>query len=85
MQPFENSSLIVDAGELWPLATRAAFLDAIAEEDPDPVAPHLPRRVSERLVAVVQLDPEHPVAEGLDHLALHLDLLFLGSYSRSFQ
>jgi hypothetical protein len=28
-------------------------------------------------VAVVQPDAEHPVAEGLDDLALHLDLLFL--------
>jgi hypothetical protein len=50
---------------------------AVTEEDPDPVAPHLAGRVAERLVPVVELDPEHPIAEGLDDLALHLDLLFL--------
>jgi hypothetical protein len=32
-------------------------------------------------VAVVELDLEHPVREGLDDLALHLELLFLGGYS----
>ena len=35
-------------------------------------------------MTVVELDPEHPVAEGLDHLALHLDLLFLLGDSSSF-
>src|SRR5215211_5667510 len=51
-------------------------LHPVAREDPDAVAPHLAGRIAERLVAVVELDPEHPVAEGLDHLALHLDLFF---------
>ena len=40
--------------------------------------PHLAGDVSEDLVPVVELDLEHRVREGLDDLALHLDLLFLG-------
>lgn len=51
----------------------------IAEEDLDPVTPHLPGRVSKRLVTVVQQDAKHPVPKSLDHLALQLDLLFLDS------
>src|SRR6266540_5707016 len=51
--------------------------DAVAEHDPDSVALHPPGHVAERLVPVVELDAVHPVAERLDDLALHLDLLFL--------
>jgi hypothetical protein len=39
---------------------------------------HLAGDVAEDLVPVVELDLEHGVREGLDDLALHLDLLFLG-------
>src|SRR5215467_5600381 len=53
---------------------------AVAGQDPDAVAPHLPGRVPEGLVAVVELDPEHAAAERLDDLALELDLLFLVGY-----
>src|SRR3954463_852616 len=51
--------------------------DAIAREDADPEAPHLARHVTEDLVAVVELHPEHRVRERLDDLPLELDLLFL--------
>src|SRR5438874_6173287 len=51
--------------------------DAVAQEHADPVALHPPGGIAEHLVAVVEPDLEHPVAEGLDDLALHLDLLFL--------
>jgi hypothetical protein len=40
------------------------------------VAAHLACGVAERLVAVLERDPVHPVAEGFHHFALQLDLLF---------
>src|SRR5688572_19051568 len=52
--------------------------DAIPRQDPDPEAPHLARDVTEDLVTVVQLHPEHRVRERLDDLAFEFDLLFLG-------
>src|SRR5438552_183310 len=58
---------------------------AVAEQHPDPVALHPAGGVSEHLVAVVEPDPEHPVAQGLDDLAFHLDLLFLDWYGVSFR
>jgi hypothetical protein len=36
-------------------------------------------------VPVVELDPEHPVSEGLDDLSLQLELLFLLGDSLSSQ
>src|SRR5438046_1629592 len=64
----------------WGLVNRvvpAEELDAAAQEHAGPVALHPPGGIAEHLVAVVEPDLEHPVAEGLDDLALHLDLLFL--------
>src|SRR6185503_17364128 len=52
-------------------------LDPVSRQDADVVAPHLARDVAEHLVPVVELDLEHGVREGLDDLALHLDLFFL--------
>src|SRR5204862_7510636 len=52
-------------------------LHPIGGQDADVVAAHLARDVPEDLVLVVELDLEHRVWEGLDNLALHLDLLFL--------
>src|SRR5262245_23395220 len=46
------------------------------------MAPHLPGRVAERLVTVLERDPVHAVAERLHDLALELDLLFF-SFSHS--
>ena len=51
-------------------------LDAVTRSHPDPEPAHLAGRVGEHLVAVVELDTEHPAREGLEDLALHLDLLF---------
>ena len=56
-------------------------LHAVAREDLDPVAAHLPGGVAERVVPVVERDLEHPVREGLDDLAFQLELFFLGGYS----
>src|SRR5688500_13539886 len=56
---------------------RKLDLDPIAGEDLDAVTPHLPGRVAEGLVAVVERDAEHPTAKRLDDLAFQLDLLFL--------
>src|SRR3954449_5145597 len=55
---------------------------AVAGQDPDPEAAHLARHVPEDRVAVVELDAEHGVRKRLDHLALELDLLFLGHAER---
>ena len=54
-------------------------LDAhpVAQEHPDPVSLHLPGRVADQHVPVVQAEPEHPVAEGFDDLGFQLDFLFL--------
>ena len=41
------------------------------------MAAHLAGDVAEHHVLVVELDAEHRVGQGLDDLALHLDLLFL--------
>ena len=51
--------------------------DPIPRQDPDPEAPHLARDVTEDLVAVVELHPEHRVRERLHDLAFEFDLLFL--------
>jgi len=61
---------------------RQLDLDPVAGEDLDAEPPHLPAGVPERLVPVVEGDLEHPAAEGLDHLALQLDLLFLRGDTR---
>src|SRR3954469_12421167 len=55
-------------------------LDAVAGQDANAVAAHLAGGVAERLVAVVEGDAIHAVAIRLQHLALHLDLLFLLRY-----
>src|SRR6476661_8026211 len=46
---------------------------AVLREDPDVVLAHLARDVSENLVTVGQLNPEHRVRESLDDRALDLD------------
>src|SRR5207253_2492356 len=64
----------------------AAAIEVICRQlDADPVAgihadaepAHLAGRISECLVAVVELDPEHAVPQRFDDLAGHLDLVFL--------
>jgi hypothetical protein len=61
---------------------RQLDLDAVTGEDADPIAPHLPCGVTERLVAAVESDPEISVPKRFDDLAVELDLLFLlGDYA----
>src|SRR5204863_3461927 len=50
---------------------------AVTGQDADPKPPHLARDVPEHHVVVVELDAEHRVRQGLDDLALELDLFFL--------
>jgi hypothetical protein len=47
--------------------------NTVIGQDPDVVHPHLPADVSENLVPVVELDPEHGVRERLDDGAFDLD------------
>src|SRR3954470_12215971 len=56
---------------------------AIAGKDADAEAAHLARDVPEDRVPVVELDAEHRVRQRLHHLALELDLLFLGHGGRT--
>jgi hypothetical protein len=67
----------------------AAAVEVVRRQlDPDPVArvhanaepPHLAGGVAQRLVTVVELDPEHAVPERFHDLAGHLDLVFLLRY-----
>ena len=67
----------VDDPPAGQVVRRQLDLDPIAGEDLDPVAPHLPGCIAERLVAVVERDAKHPAAKRLDDLAFQLDLLFL--------
>src|SRR5581483_685192 len=78
-QPTVCSRLLVSVGDPTAIEVvrRELDLDPVAGQDADVVAPHLARDVAEHLVPVVELDLEHRVREGLDDLALHLDLLFL--------
>jgi hypothetical protein len=48
---------------------------AVAEHEPDAIPLHPSAQIAERLVAVVELNPEHTTAQGFHDLALELDLL----------
>ena len=76
-------SVAVDDPAAREVVRRQLDLHPVAEEDLDAVTPHLPGGVAERLVSVVELDPEHSVAESLDDLALQLEFLFFLGDSRS--
>src|SRR5262249_2997967 len=73
----QGSAVAVDDATAVEVVRGELDADAVAREDPDPVAAHLAGGVAERLVAVVECDPEHPVPQRLDDLALQLDLLLL--------
>src|SRR6202035_3411655 len=60
--------------------------DAVADKDPDVELAHLAGGVGEDGLAGLQLDLEHGVRQGLDHLGVHLDgLLFAGRGLLGFQ
>src|SRR4051794_17395141 len=73
-------SSLVPVGDSSPVEVVRRQLDLypVPGQDADVVPPHLAGDVSEDFVPIVELDLEHRVWEGLDDLALHLDLLFLG-------
>src|SRR5256885_1697188 len=62
---------------------RKLDLHPVSRQDPDAVAPHLARRVTERLVAVVESDAVLAVAERFGDLALELDLLLLAGHDQA--
>src|SRR6266516_1452548 len=69
-------SVAVDDPAAVQVVGRQLDSDPVAREDPDPVPAHLAGRVAQRLVPVVERDPEHSVPQRLDDLAFELDLLF---------
>src|SRR5689334_21129382 len=73
-------SLLVPIGDppSIEVVRRQLDLDPVSGKDADVVPPHLAGDVSEDFVPIVELNLEHRVWEGLEDLALHLDLLFLG-------
>src|SRR5688572_27029234 len=68
----------VDDARAIQVVGRQLAAHAVAGEDADAKPTHLAGHVAEHGVAVVQLDAEHRVGQGLDDLALELDLLLLG-------
>src|SRR5918911_172568 len=68
-------ALAVDDPAAPEVVGRDLDLHPVARVDADPVAPHLAGGVAEGLVAVVEGDLVHAVAEGPDDLALELHLL----------
>src|SRR6266850_5543272 len=73
----------VDDPSAVQVVRRKLDLHPVAGEDTDAIAPHLPGRISERLVATVEGDTEITVPQSLDDLAVELDLLFLLGYYAS--
>src|SRR3954468_6736569 len=72
-----RSAVAIDDAGPVEVVGRDLHPDAIAGQDADAEAPHLPGHVAEDLMAVVELHPEHGVRERLDDLSFELDLLFL--------
>ena len=52
--------------------------DFVAGEDFDVVLTHTARDVADHDVAVFEFDAEHGVGEGVEHRALHLNVIFFG-------
>src|SRR5437016_10913489 len=73
-------ALAVDDSAAAEVVRRDLDLHAVARIDANPVAAHLAGGVAEGLVAVVERDLVHAVAEGLDDLALELDLLLFSCH-----
>src|SRR5205814_1623965 len=78
-------ALAVDDPAAAEVVRRDLDLHAVARIDADPVAAHLAGGVAEGLVAVVERDLVHAVAEGLDDLTLELDLLLFPCHVTSFR
>src|SRR5918997_4520473 len=65
-----SSAMPIDDPRSVEVVGRDLHSHPVAGQDPDAEPPHLPRDVTENLVAVVELHPEHGVRERLDDLAL---------------
>src|SRR5262249_15953117 len=70
----------IDDAAAVQVVRRKLDLDPVAGQDADPVAPHLPGRVADRGVTVVELDAKHAVPQRLGHLTLELALLFFHTH-----
>jgi hypothetical protein len=57
---------------------RHFYDNPIVWQNPDVVHPHLATNVSQNLMAIVELDPEHRIWQGLTNSPLHLDCAFFG-------
>ena len=76
MPPAPELLVAVDDPAAVQIVRRQLDLDPVTGKDADAVAPHLAGGVTEGLVAAVESDPEVAVPQGLDDLAVELDLLF---------
>ena len=56
--------------------------DFVSGKNPDVVHPHLPRDVTQHLVSVVELHPEHCVRKRLDDGANHLNYVVFFSHKK---
>src|SRR5688500_10953441 len=77
------SFVAVDDAPAGEVVRTQLHYDSVLGQDADVVLPHLAADVSQDLVAILKLDPEHGVRERLDDPALHLDgSVFLGHILR---
>src|SRR6478735_8086184 len=76
------SPIAIDDPPAVEVVRRELDLDPVAGIDANPVAAHLAGGVRDQLVAVVEPHAEHPAREGLEHLALHLDLFLAADCPR---
>src|SRR5690606_26233074 len=73
--PVRSAGAVSDAA-VGEVVRRQLDGDRVAGEDTDVMLAHLAGDVSGHDMAVLQLDPEHGIGQGLDDFALHLDRLF---------
>src|ERR1700688_1312242 len=69
-------AVAVDDAAARQVVRRELDPDAVPRRDADEVAPHAPRGVGDELVAVLELDLEHGVRQGLRHDGVHDDRCF---------
>ena len=74
-----TSPSLVAVGDATPaeVVGRELHLDTVTTDDADVMHAHLAGDVGQNLMAVLQLDTEHGVGEGLDDLPLQDDRIFL--------
>jgi len=77
MRPAAELLVAVNDPAAVQIVRRELDLDPVTGKDPDAITPHLAGGVTEGLVPAVERDSEVAVPQGLDDLAVELDLLFL--------